>query len=380
MPGMFGNLGSASQGLWGGLQNNAGSLLYGGMGMLAGNNMQEGFQNAMYGARAGSEADERRRAQIERAKQLHALDAATKAGDLGQLSPTMQGLVSSSPEMGMNIAADRLKPQTTEYASAGDGIIFDRATGKAKNIGGEGAGGTFKGNSLEAQALNRMIAGGMDPDKAAQWAGGKMYQDPSTGAMRFMTPQDWLATQGGQGGGQQAPSGQQQQMPASQGVGPAQAGGVGTALTAGKPNQAITEDAAKGMSLEQVAGADAVIADKLFGPMSNKKDLAKQYAGDLGKYYQSPDFQVGMDAITNVVQSYLYAASGQSAPAAEVEKNVNLVTPSLIDSPERIEAKRQRLKRMMHAIEIKARKGQVAPQSEEGWQDLGGGVRIREMQ
>ena len=61
MPGIFGNIGQGARSMFGGLSPYSNTLLMGGLGMLSGNNNQEGFQNAMYGVRAGSEMDQGRR-------------------------------------------------------------------------------------------------------------------------------------------------------------------------------------------------------------------------------------------------------------------------------------------------------------------------------
>lgn len=66
----------------------------------------------------------------------------------------------------------------------------------------------------------------------------------------------------------------------------------------------------------------------------------------------SPNFQAAKDAVTNIAQSYLYAMSGAAAPAEEVKKIADLVTPNPGDSPQRKEEKRRRLQSYIDAIAV----------------------------
>lgn len=75
-----------------------------------------------------------------------------------------------------------------------DGTLFRKSTGEIKQVGPAAASGDgqfrFKGNSVEAQALNGLIESGqLTPAEAQQLAAGKQITDPSTGSLIFMTPQ-----------------------------------------------------------------------------------------------------------------------------------------------------------------------------------------------
>lgn len=365
-PGMFGSM-------MGGISPYSNRLMMAGLGL-----MNNGWGGAAAGLSRGYEMDadagDRREKKKREAMQLRALNDAMQAGDLGQMSPTMQGLVNANPELGMQVAQSRLSPQSSEFASAGDGTIFNRSTGEFKS--NPNGGSYYRGTSVDAQAYNHLLEQGYTREQIDQLAGGRVVTDPSTGALTFMRPQDLI----GAGTGQQSQAAPQQApMPQGQGQ-QQQAGGVGVQLTPGKPNKAKSQDQVKGEVLIANAEADFQQADQLFNALGNSKDLAAGYGGSLGRFFQSPDYQVASDSIVNVVQSYIYAVSGAQAPEQEVQRNAKLVTPTLMDSPKAREAKRRRLEAMMEAIRVKAREGTAPPPgADEGWQDLGNGVRIREM-
>lgn len=72
-----------------------------------------------------------------------------------------------------------------------ENTLFDPESGEIKRIGaGDQVTGPFKGNSVEAQALNGLVTSGqLTTQQAYQLAAGKPVTDPSTGALIFMTPQ-----------------------------------------------------------------------------------------------------------------------------------------------------------------------------------------------
>lgn len=75
-----------------------------------------------------------------------------------------------------------------------DGTLFRKSTGEIKQVGPAAAGGDgefrFKGNSVEAQALNGLIdSKQLTPAEAQQLAAGKQITDPATGSLMFLTPQ-----------------------------------------------------------------------------------------------------------------------------------------------------------------------------------------------
>lgn len=66
----------------------------------------------------------------------------------------------------------------------------------------------------------------------------------------------------------------------------------------------------------------------------------------------SPEFQQAQAALGNIAQSYLYAISGQAAPASEVKKIVDSVTPFPLESAASIAEKKRRLESYVEAIKM----------------------------
>ena len=74
--------------------------------------------------------------------------------------------------------------------------------------------------------------------------------------------------------------------------------------------------------------------------------------GKPGYALTSADFQSAQNALTNIAQSYLYAISGQAAPAGEVAKIVQSVTPVLGENKDSVANKKKRLASYIAAIEM----------------------------
>lgn len=101
--------------------------------------------------------------------------------------------------------------------------------------------------------------------------------------------------------------------------------------------------------------------------MSGFETLAdpKNYAGSKipgGSLIMSPDAQVAQDAITNTVANWLYLTSGATATDAEIERQTAMVTPTPMDSPQRVAAKKARLKSIFDTM--RARGGVPAAQEQ----------------
>lgn len=90
------------------------------------------------------------------------------------------------------LEALRAKPEK-QWQRLDDGTLFRPETGETKVVGGAAGAGNgqfrFKGNGIEAQALNGLMdAGKLTPDQAQQIAAGKTVTGPN-GEIIFMTPQ-----------------------------------------------------------------------------------------------------------------------------------------------------------------------------------------------
>ncbi|MRG66097.1 hypothetical protein GH789_12500 [Rhizobium pusense] len=94
------------------------------------------------------------------------------------------------------LEALRAKPEK-QWQRLDDGTLFRPETGETKVVGGaQGAGNgqfRFKGNAVDAQALNGLMeAGKLTPEQAQQMAAGKTVTGPN-GEIIFMTPEGVFA-------------------------------------------------------------------------------------------------------------------------------------------------------------------------------------------
>jgi len=114
-----------------------------------------------------------------------------------------------------------------------------------------------------------------------------------------------------------------------------------------------SESEQKGDVLLATVEPDYQTALTTYGALSDPVGLAASYGGNLGRYFQSGEFQSGSDAITSVAQSYIYAISGAQAPEQEVRRIAQLVMPAMNDKPQALELKKKRLGAMVQAIRAK---------------------------
>lgn len=137
--------------------------------------------------------------------------------------------------------------------------------------------------------------------------------------------------------------------------------------TAPKPNE-------QDQRLARLSTAIETDANTLFGSGANGKGLFDALSDPLsqiaatsiggaqpGFALSSADYQQAANAISNIAQTYLYAMSGAAAPAAEVDRIVQSVTPRFGESPESVKAKKQRLLDYIRAIRSRADGGVPAP-------------------
>lgn len=90
----------------------------------------------------------------------------------------------------------------------------------------------------------------------------------------------------------------------------------------------------------------------------------------------SENYQRATNAVGNIAQSYLYAISGQAAPAGEVAKIVDSVTPKPFESKQAIEEKKARLATYVKAIQmskydVPGAASATGASAGDGWQVLG---------
>lgn len=83
----------------------------------------------------------------------------------------------------------------------------------------------------------------------------------------------------------------------------------------------------------------------------------------------SPEYRQAKDAVTNIVQQYMYVTSGATAPEPEVRRNALAVTPQPTDSPEQLADKKRRLGDMVKAMQGIA--DPSAGNAGDGWEVVG---------
>jgi hypothetical protein len=275
--------------------------------------------------------------------------------------------------------------------NAGDGNLYNPATGEWIHAPQQENAGPFTGTSVEAQALNNLVkSGALTAEQANQLAAGKTVTDPATGAIIFMTPQGIFGQPAGGGTPQliqpsSPPQAQprpmqgppmsampvtagravQQPIPPTETVvgqdvtppappaAPAGRPGVIT-LTGPKPGKMETEGERRAQSLYAVAAPELKRVEETFPALQDIYSRAASGVLPWGtdNYVTSPDYQRAKNSLTFLAQTYLYAMSGASAPDAEVEKIVRSVTPQPGESPESVADKMDRVKTMVEAIRM----------------------------
>jgi hypothetical protein len=115
-----------------------------------------------------------------------------------------------------------------------------------------------------------------------------------------------------------------------------------------------TEAAMRSGALYSVAAPELAIAEQTYSKLSNTSDQVLSKFGVPGNVVNSPDFQRARSAVATIAQSYLYMASGAAAPAEEVKKIVDSVTPVIGDKPGVVADKQARLRTLVNAIRLNA--------------------------
>lgn len=310
---------------------------------------------------------------IQDMRKRQALNAYLKArSGKGDLSPEMLQYIQSNPDLGEKLAIN--------------------------DLGQDKPSGAYGGTSMDAQNWNIILKGKNDtPEYAAAYS--QLFETPKMAAGQgpngeiTQTPYYPPVPPGIRppAGAAPQPAPQAAAAPAQGAAPPVAAGAVRTGPPVTVGQKKPTEAEIKGRTLLANAEPDYQTAKKSFDALSGTGDQVLNELGRAGRFFQSNDYQVAVDATKNVVQSYIYAVSGAQAPEAEVARNLAIVMPDVTDKPDTIAAKRQRLDGMMDAIRKRANMpddGQPHPElsiegnggAESGWTDLGNGVRIRKIQ
>jgi hypothetical protein len=163
--------------------------------------------------------------------------------------------------------------------------------------------GPFTGNSVEAQALNMLIANGtLTQPQAADLAAGKTITNPADGSVIFMTPSGLF---------KQAPGGQP--MPAAPGGGapaPAAPGAGMIPVTPPKPVQMTEGQSNAALYADRMREADAIIAANEKAGMSVGGKALEVLPGGVGNFLQSDAYQLFEQARRNFINAVLRRESG----------------------------------------------------------------------
>lgn len=352
-----------------------------GTGLMQGQNIQHGLQIAGGGLPQANQFD------LQQAEKLKA-DALTKS----QMNATTAWLKQQFPDIAVMVEQGIISPgeafkMAYEQKNAGAGEGFTLAEGQTR-YGPDGKpvaslpklmtnNGIFEGTSLDAQAMN--ILGNTNADKnsdAYKWAYWYLMQPkPSmTQTAQGMVPvmiQPTLPP----GISSPYPSVPETQPaetpPQSTSMGASSTPGitVGQPIpgTAPKPNE--QEQRLKRLSTAIVGDVQVLFGNDqggkgLFDALSDPvSQVAAASIGGVQPGYalSSPEYQQASAAISNIAQTYLYATSGAAAPAAEVDKIVQSITPRLGESVESVNLKKQRLLNYIRAINSAEQGGIPAP-------------------
>lgn len=141
-----------------------------------------------------------------------------------------------------------------------------------------------------------------------------------------------------------APSGYQWNQDGTQGFIP---GGPADPANMGK----TTEAQRRNQQLASVIQPELATVEQNWNELaSGGNQAANAVPFGAGFGMTSPGYQQATNSLATIAQSYLYSVSGAAAPAEEVAKLVDSVTPKPFESPQSIEAKRARIRQMADAV------------------------------
>lgn len=334
---MFGSIGQAGRGMFGGLSPYSNTMLMSGLGILSGSNPQEGFQNAMYGVRAGREMDldrsDRRKKLEDEKRRLDALHGMMQSGTgpLAGTDPATAAYLETSPDAVNSILGDRMKRKDRDIRNDSNGVPRYTDTGEAVYQSDQSeSDGTafFPGKSPIAAALNYKIKSGeMTKDEAADYAAMHFGLGPN-GEMVPITPGSM--TSRGQGG----------------------AGGQGQGATS-LTGPRLTEDMRKasGFALRATA-ADKIVSDP--GVASAGASVGNRVAAGVplvGNALVPQNYQKFDQAQRDFVNAVLRRESGAAISQSEFENAQKQYFPQPFDGPEVLAQKAANRKLAIQSLE-----------------------------
>lgn len=338
----------------------------------------QGLANALNGV-AGVLIDKRVGANQDEAKSS-AADAYAKAlsggavGDLESvagnpyLNPGQSSVIST-------LLGQKLKPPDYGFIQGKDGSIYrtdpqkgsvDLARGAPASTGSSG----FEGTGAEVQGINELVKNGtITRAQAAAWLSSKIVNDPETGKLNLVTPNDVYGkpVQGGPSGGgapqlqpdqsnfesrffapdagtaQTAQTAQPQPQSVMGGSGGGAAStGMGIALTGAKPNLNTMNEGQSNAATyaDRMAAADSILG----GLESQGTDLKQTIVGKvpvLGNYGVSADYQKYDQAKRDFINATLRKESGAVISPEDFDNADKQYFPQPGNGPEVLAQKRE---------------------------------------
>ena len=152
---------------------------------------------------------------------------------------------------------------------------------------------------------------------------------------------------------------------------------------AGATNIRISEGERRNAGLASVARPQLAIVEQVWPSLGNLVDQAADAVPGAGNFLVSEEYQRGRNSVRSIVASYLYSVSGATATDEEIDRQTSLLMPQPGDQPAVIKDKLDAIRERVRAIEMSGGSATTiedgsAP-ANEGWQDMGDGVRIREI-
>lgn len=176
---------------------------------------------------------------------------------------------------------------------------------KGKDLQKQGA-GPFGGTSVEAQALNMLIANGtLSQQQAAELAAGKTITNPADGSVMFMTPSGLFGQRPGQ---PPQPVGAPGAAPPA-GAAPQPGSGM-IPVTPPKPVQMTEGQSNAALYADRMREADATITSNEKAGMSIGGKALEAVPGGAGNYLQSDEYQLFEQARRNFINAVLRRESG----------------------------------------------------------------------
>ncbi|CAN7597888.1 hypothetical protein LJR234_004616 [Mesorhizobium amorphae] len=276
--------------------------------------------------------------------------------------------------------------QQTDWEKLDDGTLYNKRTGETKTVGAGGGADDkfFKGNGVDAQALNYLITTGkLSKEQAAEVAAGKTITGPN-GEMLFLTPSGIVAQMPGQApqpivppaNARPAPAPAPAPVPAPaapvappaapispRAANPPPGSNAGIVPLTGPKSKPPNEQQQRDAKLYSVVGPELKIVEDNFSALSNLSDQALSavpHGSDYGaEYLKSSEYQRASNSLRTIIASYLYSVSGATAAPAEVENQAAILTPKPGEAKASVDDKLARVRQMVDAI--KNSTGAAAP-------------------